>query len=203
MAPTPVSEFTTAQVCQWLVAIGLGSQQQVIQNFQSNGVDGKLLLELTANDLTSDLGLSNIQAKKVLLELDFMKELGSSSSAEGNPDAQAKISELMGVIDVLQAQNEALERQVQELTTAHQQSAAAPATQQQKAAPSQSHHTAGAPVIRGAGRGAARGALLGAVGGAIAGDAGKGAKIGAAVGGTRGGLQGIGQRRRAGHGLLR
>ena len=201
MAPTPVGEFTTAQVCQWLVAIGLGSQQQVIQNFQSNGVDGKLLLELTANDLTSDLGLSNIQAKKVMLELDFMKELGSSS-AEGNPDAEAKIAELMGVIEVLQAQNEALEGQVQELTTA-QQPAAAPVTQQQKAAPSQSHHTAGAPVIRGAGRGAARGALLGAVGGAIAGDAGKGAKIGAAVGGTRGGLQGIGQRRRAGHGLLR
>ena len=79
MAPEPIQQWSVDNVCTWLTAIGLGSKAEA---FKDNGVDGSLLCTLSTNDLTSDLSLSGIQAKKVLLEIEFAQGLGSGGGAD-------------------------------------------------------------------------------------------------------------------------
>jgi hypothetical protein len=55
-----VKDFDNAEVCIWLNAMGLGSK---IGAFKDNDVDGDLLISLGADDLTGDLGLSNLQVR--------------------------------------------------------------------------------------------------------------------------------------------
>uniref|UniRef100_A0A7S2Y3L6 SAM domain-containing protein n=1 Tax=Entomoneis paludosa TaxID=265537 RepID=A0A7S2Y3L6_9STRA len=214
-----VKDFDIDDVCLWVFSIGLGSKTEA---FRENAVDGAMLLTLGAEDFT-ELGLSNLQAKKVLSSLEKTQEMASGG---GGADVTA-----------LQQENEALKAKVAELEAQLASKSAPPppkpaATtskppppQQQK--PKNEHH-----VIKGAARGTAKGAVLGAVAGAIAGgtspnntipvagwwdegvvtpcffvvlhsfsflllDAGKGAKIGAATGATAGGMRGMAQRRQA------
>ena len=58
----PIKQFDTEEVCIWLTALGLGSS---IDKFKSEGVDGGLLCDLSADDLTGDLGLSGLQVSNL------------------------------------------------------------------------------------------------------------------------------------------
>ena len=176
-------DFSTQDVCMFLVGIGLN---KVVPAIQDNGVDGALMASLSASDLTDDLGLSGLQTKKLLQKIDEYKDMSNSgaaaSSSTANDEAMAKLHQ----------ENETLRHQVAQLQAElaqYRRPKPAPATKPH-------HYPPERPVVRGAAGGAARGAVLGAIGGAIAGDAGKGAKIGAAVGATQGGVRGLAARRR-------
>ncbi|KAL9190512.1 hypothetical protein ACHAXT_000218 [Thalassiosira profunda] len=67
-----LKDFSAEEVGAWLTAGGLGEHAP---KFVSEGVDGDLLLSLTADDMKSDLGLSSLQAKKVLKNIEFGKTL--------------------------------------------------------------------------------------------------------------------------------
>lgn len=82
MAPEPIQQWSVDNVCTWLTAIGLGSKAEA---FQENGVDGNLLCSLTKDDLTNDLSLSGLQAKKVLLEIEFAQGLTSGGGGGADP----------------------------------------------------------------------------------------------------------------------
>ena len=197
MAVKAPEDYTVTEVCVWLNAIGLGSK---IESFKENDVDGRLLVGLTKDDLTGDLGLSSLQAKKVLAELEFANSIASGS---GGGDGGA-----------LQAENEALKAEIQKLKAevADQKAiidalSGPPPDPAPKRAPDPKPAPAPAPkpppprrhneheVLRGAAGGAARGVVIGAIGGAIAGDPAQGAKMGAAMGGAAGGMRGIQARR--------
>jgi len=192
-----LSTYDVDEVCVWVTAIGLGNK---VGQFRDNAIDGAMLVDLEGDDF-GELGLSNLQAKKVKKMVEFTKELASEGSAGGTAkETEAKIKSQEDTIAQLKAENEvlknenvAMKMQLEELQGEQKQSVPpskpppAPAPQQRQ----------GRPVVRGAAGGAAKGAILGAVGGAIAGDAGKGAKIGAAMGATGGAMNGLGARRRA------
>jgi hypothetical protein len=55
-------EYSVDEVCIWVNAIGLGAK---MDGFRENSVDGGMLVGLTLDDLTADLGLNNLQAKKL------------------------------------------------------------------------------------------------------------------------------------------
>ena len=162
MAPKPVSQWSVDNVCTWLSAIGLGSKAAP---FKDNAVDGSLLSTLSAEDLSADLGLSNIQAKKVLHELEFVASLSSGGGGGGGDYYDEQIQQLQEEL----AAKDATIRQLQEELAAFK----APV---QKAAPAASthhattHHQPPPPprnehhVIKGAAGGAAKGAVTGAVG---------------------------------------
>jgi hypothetical protein len=186
-------EYSVDEVCIWLNAIGLGAK---IAGFRENAVDGNMLVSLAFDDLTADLGLTNLQAKKLVRDLETSKQMASGGDGGGNNAAALEKAANAS----LKEENEKLRNRVVELTQENNAlraqispppvpvPAAAPA-------PTPTPTRVGHPVVREGARGAVRGATLGAIGGAIAGDAGKGAKIGAAIGGTRGGMRGLRARR--------
>lgn len=160
-----------------------------MDGFRENSVDGDLLVGLTLDDLTADLGLNNLQAKKLMRDLETTKEMVDGGG--GGADA--------GRINELEDENALLRKRVMELT--EEVNALKPPPAAPKAAPApapappalkKKEHT----VVKEGAKGALRGATLGAIGGAIAGDAKKGAKMGAAMGGTAGGMRGLRARRR-------
>ena len=61
----------------WMAASGLDPSVIVAE-----GVDGKLLLDLSAEDMKSDLGLSGLQAKKVLKNIEYTQSLNNAAPAE-------------------------------------------------------------------------------------------------------------------------
>mmetsp|Transcript_89019 Transcript_89019/g.133490 ORF Transcript_89019/g.133490 Transcript_89019/m.133490 type:complete len:204 (-) Transcript_89019:94-705(-) len=191
-------EFTTEEVLLWLVAIGLGEKQGI---FKENALDGDMLVNLSQEDFQNDLGLTKLQAMKVIRSVETSKQIAGAAGSGGSGGADT--AALQAQIQALQSENFALKAQLDELMRARQPPAPAP-----RPAPAPAPKPAPAPapppqqrqerhVIKGAAGGAARGALLGTVAGAIAGDAGQGAKIGAAVGATGGAMNGLGARRRA------
>lgn len=93
-----IDSFDVEEVAIWLQCIGLGSYAG---DFRANGVDGGLLLDLSLSDLTTDLGLSSLQAKKVLRQIDFTKSLSSSADS-------ARVAELEKKVADLEAENQAL-----------------------------------------------------------------------------------------------
>ena len=196
MPPKPVAQWSVDDVAVWLSAIGLGAHAGP---FQENAVDGSLLLTLSQGDFTSDLGLTNLQAKKAMNELDFAKSLSSSGDTG---ELQDEINKLTANMADLQAQLAQKDAEIAELQKQVPQQAAPRAAP----APAPAHHPppaprpVGHPVIREGARGAAGGAVKGAVVGAILPgmSAGDGAKAGAAVGGMSGGARGLRARRRFG-----
>ena len=178
-------EYSVDEVCIWVNAIGLGAK---MDGFRENSVDGGMLVGLTLDDLTVDLGLNNLQAKKLMRDLETTKEMASGGG--GGADA--------GRIKELEDENALLRKRVMELTE-EVNVLKSPAT---KAAPAPAPAPPPPPkkkehvVVKETAKGAVKGATLGAIGGAIAGDAKKGAKAGAAMGGAAGGMRGLGRRRR-------
>eukprot|EP01082_Thalassiosira_pseudonana_P016068 g14196.t1 g14196 contig9:1372891-1373693(+) len=188
MVLTDIKDFTAQEVGMWLVAQGMGNHAD---KFLAEGIDGDLLLSLTAEELKTDLGLPSLQAKKILKNIEFTQSLTSKGDGEGD---KVKIHELEDAVKARDVEIEQLKQQLAALTTKEK---AAPAPSPKHApAPASSHHTPqqqrrrGAPVVGGAARGAAGGALKGAVVGAILPgmDAADGAAAGAAAGALGGGL---------------
>mmetsp|Transcript_20966 Transcript_20966/g.45726 ORF Transcript_20966/g.45726 Transcript_20966/m.45726 type:complete len:210 (-) Transcript_20966:213-842(-) len=200
-ATKPIKDWTTEEVGQWLVAIGLGEKVEV---FHTNAVSGDMLLDLEDDDLKGDLTLTSLQTKKFRKCLEFSKSIDASSQGGDGGDDAATVDELEAEIDKLKAdlaaeeeKNTKLEEELKKLKVdeAPPEEAKEPAPAPAPAPPPQQHHRQGRPVVRGAAGGAARGAAMGAVAGAITGDAAQGAKVGAAVGATGGAMRGVGARR--------
>jgi hypothetical protein len=157
MAPKPLEQWSADNVVTWICAIGLGEHAD---EFKENAVDGNLLASLSKEDLSGDLGLSPLQAKKVLLEMDFVRQLTSGGGGGADPEEikrleqelQAKNAEIADLKAMLQAMQP---------TPAERAPAPAPAP---KAAPPPPSHRNEHYVVRGAAGGAAKGAVAGAVG---------------------------------------
>ena len=56
------------EVALWLTAQGIDASKAIEEK-----VDGDLLLSLTAEDFKSDLGLSGLQSKKIMKNIEFSK----------------------------------------------------------------------------------------------------------------------------------
>ena len=186
MAPKHPKDYSLDEVCLFLNAIGLGDKQD---DFRANSVDGMMLVNLQPEDFR-DLGMTNLQGKKVMRSVEFCAGLASGGGGGSDKDAEK--------IKALEQENAALKAEVASLKAKLNPPKANPAPAPAQAPPPQQYnHGPAHPVARHAAGGAAKGAVLGAVAGAIAGDPAQGAKMGAAVGATAGGMQGLGERRRA------
>jgi hypothetical protein len=215
-----LKEYSAEDIGLWLVAQGLGDHAPT---FVEEGVDGDLLLSLTIDDLKNDLGLSSLQAKKVLKNIEFSKNLTVAAAGGGEDAEQLKeeIKALSGdkddlamMVRVLEDALKAKDDEIAELKNkmgamhvhSEEKAAHAPAPQRAPApapkpapAPAPKSHQPRQPgVVGGAARGAAGGAMKGAIIGAILPgmDASDGAAAGAAAGAASGGLRGLGARRR-------
>jgi hypothetical protein len=151
MVLTDIKDFTAQEVGMWLVAQGMGNHAD---KFLAEGIDGDLLLSLTAEELKTDLGLPSLQAKKILKNIEFTQSLTSKGDGEGD---KVKIHELEDAVKARDVEIEQLKQQLAALTTKEK---AAPAPSPKHApAPAPSHHTPqqqrrrGAPVVGGAARG--------------------------------------------------
>ena len=76
----------------------------------AEGVDGTLLLGLTAEDMQSDLGLSSLQTKKVLKNIEYTQSLTNGVALDGEPE----IVEEDPVVEELEEEPVAEERAVEE-----------------------------------------------------------------------------------------
>ena len=162
-------DYTIDEVCVFMNAIGFGECAGAVRE---NTIDGRFLVTLGADDY-ADLGLTKIQGKKVIHNLDMQKEFAESGGLD-------RIKEL-------EDENAKLKAQLAN-------GGGAAAASQQRHPPqqhSQQQHAPAKGMVTGGAKGAVAGATLGAIGGAIAGNPRKGAKIGAAVGGTRGAVRGL------------
>lgn len=137
MAPEPVNQWSVDDVATWLCAIGLGAK---VEPFKENAVDGALLATLSKEDLQNDLELSGIQAKKVLLELEFIDGLTSGGGGgEADPEEIQKLQAELAEKDETIAQ---LEKEIAALKPAPPPE---PVKSAPPPAPAPSYHTAPPP----------------------------------------------------------
>lgn len=99
-------EFTQEEVAMWLVAIGMGDKIDV---FKQNSIDGDLLVTLTTADLTGDLGFTNLQARKLLLHLEWITNLATAGGGGDNSAQTAEIASLKAQVAQLQKSNHELQ----------------------------------------------------------------------------------------------
>jgi len=104
-----IKDFSAEEVGLWLAAQGLGEHAS---KFVDEGVDGDLLLSLTADDLKGDLGLSGLQSKKVLKNIEFSKQLLAAGDGGGGEEAER----LRGEIEEMSGDREKLKALVETLT---------------------------------------------------------------------------------------
>lgn len=98
-ASKQLKSYSTEEVALWLTIIGLGDKALA---FRENSVDGEMLLTLKQDDLVNDLGLTNLQAKKVIHSIETTKSLEQGSTSDD------KIKELQAQIASLKKENEEL-----------------------------------------------------------------------------------------------
>jgi len=79
----PLKDLTVDEVTQWLEKLELG---QLSPAFKRDAVDGDLLITLTNQELVSDLGCTNLQAKKIL------KAAGTSSTTTTSTSAPPPVA---------------------------------------------------------------------------------------------------------------
>ena len=103
-----IKDFSAEEVGLWLVAQGLGDHAK---KFLDEGVDGDLLLSLSVDDFKNDLGLSGLQAKKVMKNVEFSKELTASAGGGGGED----VEKLKGELAATSADKEDLRAKVEAL----------------------------------------------------------------------------------------
>jgi hypothetical protein len=152
--------YDVDDVAIWLGCIGLGTKAEA---FREHAVDGDMLLTLTTEDLTGDLDMSNLQARKVLTSIESTKEIIEAHSlADVNDTAYYN-----KIISDLEAENASLKaklnpHQVQPAPIAQATPVqAAPVSAPPQPKPRQP------TVLGGAGTGAARGAVRGAIAGGM------------------------------------
>lgn len=90
----------------WLVAIGLGSK---VETFKEAGVDGSMLVILSADDF-GELGLSSLQGKKLLTSLEFSKSIAEGGGGGGGGADPALVQQLQDENMALRAQLEQYQR---------------------------------------------------------------------------------------------
>ena len=110
-----IESWDLDEVCIWLNCIGLGEK---VDPFRENTVDGETLTSLSNEDLTAELGLTNLQANKVLRQIDETKEMislreGSALAASGeshnNEELQVEIQQLKDKLEAKDANIASLE----------------------------------------------------------------------------------------------
>lgn len=103
-------EYSAEEIGLWLTAQGLGDKAP---KFVEEGVDGDLLCSLTVDDLKNDLDLSSLQAKKVLKNIEFSKNLKAGGDSEGGGEEAEKLKH---EIELLNGDKAAVDEQVDALT---------------------------------------------------------------------------------------
>jgi len=103
-------DYSVDEVCMWLGYIGLGGEAP---QFRENAVDADMLVTLTKEDMTGDLALSNLQAKKVLRSLEFQNNLSAVDCGGADP---AAIAALEADNAALKKENDDLKAQIAALT---------------------------------------------------------------------------------------
>ena len=101
-----IKDFSAEEVGLWFAAQGLDPSKII-----SEGVDGSLLLDLTDEDLKNDLGLSGLQAKKVLKNIEFSKEQFTKVEASGVEETD----KLRGDMEAISLEKSSLEEKISEL----------------------------------------------------------------------------------------
>ena len=86
-----IKDYSAEEVGLWVTAQGLDPSK-----FVSEGVDGDLLLSLSVDDLKNDLGLSSLQAKKVMKNIEFSKNLAGGSGGGGDDDVEWCVEHFLG-----------------------------------------------------------------------------------------------------------
>jgi len=216
----PVEYWDKGEVALYIHCLGFD-----VGSFLENSVDGEMLLSLSLDDLTVELGLDEIQAQKLLTSVEHSK-----SYAGGNniiEKSEKEISELQEKVDYIKKKLLTKDQKIDklqkdladlELGSSFKKEDEPPIveplpppivtqteTQYQSAPPSENPHhqepqhqgPSGPGVVGGAAVGAAGGALKGAIAGAILPgmDASDGAAAGAAVGAVGGAAGGFRNRR--------
>mmetsp|Transcript_33201 Transcript_33201/g.69873 ORF Transcript_33201/g.69873 Transcript_33201/m.69873 type:complete len:230 (+) Transcript_33201:83-772(+) len=186
-----IKDYSAEEVGLWLTAQGLGDDAP---KFVEEGVDGDLLLSLTVDDLKADLGLSGLQAKKVMKNIQFSKDMTAAASGGGDEAEKLKeeVKAITGDKATLEEKVQALEdamnakdSEIAQLTSemramkvesekAQAQALARAPPPQPAPAPAPAHKSAPAPAPapaphRRRGRGVVGGAATGAAGGAMKG----------------------------------
>jgi len=170
----PPKEWSEAELCIFLVAIGLCER---IDEFRKQGVNGSIAITLTKVELEKDLGMSSIQIKKFHAAIEVTTSGGGlGDSCRGTNDGNDNNDD-----DNYTTATYPIEADQNGTTIVGDEK---PTTGTKR------------PVIKNAAIGAAGGAAIGAIAGKLTGDTKKGAKIGAAVGGAGGIVKGLGERRR-------
>lgn len=76
-----LSSWTEDRVCQWLRSSSLGKYEKI---FRQNGVDGRLLLDLSDSELREDLQIQNKGVRQKLLRLIKQLQRASETAAQHN-----------------------------------------------------------------------------------------------------------------------
>ena len=150
------NEYSAEEIGLWLVAQGLGDHAS---KFVEEGVDGDLLLTLSADDLKNDLGLSSLQAKKLLKNVEFSKMTGLSDNKGNEVDKlMEEVNGLEENVQVLEHAAKSKDREIAELrskTSGMQVTAPPPpqpVPQSRAPAPAPKPAPAPAPARRGPGK---------------------------------------------------
>jgi len=213
-----VNAWSSDDVVTWLKCLGFADKASP---YQENDVDGSIILTLTNEELTEDLGMTNLQARRMLRAIDFTKDIGASG-VDRIDEEEKKVEELKKEYELLKRdyyrKNDKIEHyesKIGKLMREKAEKEAPPIVEAIPQAPpphreeqhhQQNHHNPssnhsrhrGVGVLGGAAGGAAGGALKGAIAGAILPgmDASDGAAAGAAVGAVGGAGRAFGRNRR-------
>lgn len=124
-----IQSYSVNEVCVWVNSIGLGDKASA---FSENGVDGEMLLSLTADEMKEELGLTSLQVKKVSRWIDFTKGVEKKYSEDTDSASSSdRVKELEAQVAKLQKENKELKAKTEAETkpapsSCHQTQAAAP-----------------------------------------------------------------------------
>jgi hypothetical protein len=106
------NKYSAEEIGLWLIARGNGDHAT---KFVEKGVDGDILLSLSADDIKNDLGLSSLQVNKKLMKtIEFSKMIGASGEKKGN-EVDEKVNALEGKVRALRHEVKSKDREIAEL----------------------------------------------------------------------------------------
>ena len=105
----PIKTWDIDEVAIWLNCIGLSSKVDV---FRANAVDGDLLVSLTMADLTGDLELSNLQAKKLLQRIETTRDMHELLKGKGGDGNNEDMAALESRLEEMELANKELSDQI-------------------------------------------------------------------------------------------
>jgi len=177
-----VNTWSVEDVVTWLRCLGFGDKSGP---FEENDIDGSIILTLTNEELTEDLGFTKLQARRIQRAIDFTKDI-SESGVDKVEENEQKVKDLREEYELLKRKyyekNDKVgyyETKIKQLKEEKEAKEAPPIVEAVPHAPpkEEQHHQnpnsnnhrrrAGPGVVGGAATGAAGGALKGAIVGAI------------------------------------